>query len=226
MELVTVHRTPLNDFRADVDDYFATLSHLIRSAEVTDRDGRTLPISVGFERTATAAHTAHNAGNKIVFIGNGGSAAIASHLAIDFSKNGRMRAMAFNDAAALTCIGNDLGYEEVFAKQIEFHARPGDLVIAISSSGASPNIVNAVEQGRRMGCRVVTFSGFAEANELRHTGDINFYVRSDQYGFVEVAHMSLCHAVLDLDLGWRKQGASSSVVPSGIAWKKAASDAF
>ena len=95
-----------------------------------------------------AAHEAHNAGNKIIFIGNGGSAGIASHLAIDFSKNGGLRALAFNDPSALTCLGNDLGYENVFAKQLEFHARPGDLLIAISSSGTSPNILSAVKEAR------------------------------------------------------------------------------
>ena len=83
-----------------------------------------------------------------MFVGNGGSAGIASHLAIDFSKNGGMRAMAFNDPSALTCLGNDLGYENVFAKQIEFHGRAGDLLIAISSSGRSPNILNAVKAAR------------------------------------------------------------------------------
>ena len=94
------------------------------------------------------AHAAHDAGSKIIFVGNGGSAGIASHLAIDFSKNGGLRALAFNDPAALTCLGNDLGYENVFAKQLDFHARPGDLLIAISSSGRSPNILGAVKMAR------------------------------------------------------------------------------
>ena len=88
-----------------------------------------------------------------MFIGNGGSAGIASHLAIDFSKNGGLRALAFNDPSALTCLGNDLGYENVFAKQIELHGRAGDLLIAISSSGRSPNILNAVEAARCRDCQ-------------------------------------------------------------------------
>ena len=125
-----------------------------------------------------AAHEAHDAGNKIIFIGNGGSAGIASHLAIDFSKNGGLRALAFNDPSALTCLGNDLGYENVFAKQLEFHARPGDLLIAISSSGTSPNILGAVKAARARDCKVVTFSGFTEDNDLRRTGDSIFTSRS------------------------------------------------
>src|SRR6516164_7233197 len=184
--------------------YFATLSRLILATEVTDEAGHSLPLDQAFEKVAAAAHSIHDAGNTIMFIGNGGSAGLASHLAIDFSKNGRLRSLAFNDASALTCLGNDLGYENVFAKQLEFHARPGDLLVAISSSGRSPNILGAVKMARQRDCKVVTYSGFSESNELRRTGDVNFYVRGQdmEYGFVEVAHLALCHAVLDIDMGW------------------------
>ena len=109
-----------------------------------------------------------------------------------------VRALAFNDAAALTCLSNDFGYEYVFAKQIEAHARPGDLLIAISSSGRSRNILAAVHQARLSGCRVITCSGFDDDNELRRLGDVNLYVRSHAYGVVEIAHLTLCHAMLDL----------------------------
>jgi D-sedoheptulose 7-phosphate isomerase len=169
---------------------------------VTDRSGRTLTLDHAIDWMRKAAHETHDAGNKIVFVGNGGSSSIASHLAIDFSKNGGMRAQAFNDAAALTCLGNDLGFENVFAKQIDLHARPGDLMVFISSSGKSPNILAAVAVARGRDCRIVTLSGFGEDNDLRRTGDVNFYIRACEYGFVEISHLSLCHAVLDLDMGW------------------------
>jgi D-sedoheptulose 7-phosphate isomerase len=188
--------------RDRIEPYFDTLLGVIREAQCSDRQGAALPLHQAFERVRGAARAAHAAGNTITFVGNGGSAAIASHLAIDFSKNGGMRARALNDGAALTCLGNDLGYEHVFAKQIEWHARPGDLVVAISSSGRSANILNAVEAARARDCTITTFSGFREDNELRRAGDVNFYVRSGQYGFVEVAHLALCHAILDLDMGW------------------------
>jgi D-sedoheptulose 7-phosphate isomerase len=188
--------------RDRIEPYFDTLLGVIREAQCSDRQGAALPLHEAFERLREAARSAHAAGNTITFIGNGGSAAIASHLAVDFSKNGGMRARALNDGAALTCLGNDFGYEHVFAKQIEWHARAGDVVVAISSSGGSANILNAVEAARGRDCTVATFSGFREDNELRRAGDVNFYVRSDQYGFVEVAHLALCHAILDLDMGW------------------------
>jgi D-sedoheptulose 7-phosphate isomerase len=188
--------------REQLHDYFHTLSQLLCGTEVTDGAKRTLALEDGCRWVRQSAHATHDSGKKIIFIGNGGSAGIASHLAIDFSKNGGMRAIAFNDPAALTCLGNDFGYENVFSKQIDFHACPGDLLIAISSSGKSPNILEAVAAAKTRECRTVTLSGFTDDNELRRSGDINFYVRSSQYGFVEVAHLALCHAVLDIDIGW------------------------
>jgi D-sedoheptulose 7-phosphate isomerase len=185
-----------------LQQYFGTLADLLRGTEVTDRMSKTLPLDEGCEWLRRTAHEAHDAGNKLIFVGNGGSAGIASHLAIDFSKNGGLRSLTFNDPAALTCLGNDLGYENVFARQLDFHARPGDLLIAISSSGRSPNILSAVKAARTRDCKVATFSGFKEENELRRRGDVNFFVRSREYGFVEVAHLTLCHAVLDIDMSW------------------------
>lgn len=140
-------------------------------------------------------------GNKLIFIGNGGSSAIASHMATDYSKNGKLRAMAFNDSATLTCLGNDLGYENVFATQLDWHARPGDLLIAISSSGKSPNILKAVKVARARECSIFTLSGFEADNPLRTMGDVNIHVPSNEYGFVEIIHLSICHCILDFSMG-------------------------
>lgn len=192
------------DYVAGLDRYFKNLESLLRNSEATGLAGSKMSLAEGCEWFRQAAHDAHDGGNKIIFIGNGGSAGISSHLAIDFSKNGGLRALAFNDASALTCLGNDLGYENVFAKQIEFHGRPGDLLIGISSSGRSSNILNAVKMARSRDIKVVTFSGFTPDNALRGVGDVNFFVASKEYGFVEVAHLALCHAVLDIDMGLGK----------------------
>jgi D-sedoheptulose 7-phosphate isomerase len=192
------------DYAAGLDRYFKNLESILRNAEATSLSGSKMALADGCEWVRQAAHDAHDSGNTILFVGNGGSAGIASHLAIDFSKNGGMRAMAFNDPSALTCLGNDLGYENVFAKQIEFHGRPGDLLIGISSSGRSANILNAVKMARSRDIKVVTFSGFTPDNALRGVGDVNFFVAAKEYGFVEVAHLALCHAVLDIDMGLGK----------------------
>jgi D-sedoheptulose 7-phosphate isomerase len=182
--------------------YFDALDRVTRNAECTAGNGETISLQDAFARVRDAAHAAHDRGAKLMFVGNGGSAGICSHMATDFSKRGGLRSTAFNDGAALTCLGNDLGYENVFAKQIEWHGRPGDLLIAISSSGRSRNILNGVEAAEAQGCEVATFSGFEDDNPLRKKGDVNFYVRSRHYGLVEVAHQALIHAILDLDTGW------------------------
>ena len=182
--------------------YFSQLGALPLAAQVTGLDGRAIALEEFFDDAIGRVRAAHATGNTLIFIGNGGSAAIASHMAIDFAKNGGIRAVAMNDASALTCLSNDLGYERVFAKQIEMHARTGDVLIAISSSGNSENILRAVGAARDKGCAVITLSGFSANNALRQRGDLNLYVSSGEYGFVEVTHLSLCHALLDIASGW------------------------
>ena len=157
-----------------------------------------LDMQKGFEWVAETARNAHNSGNKVILIGNGGSAAIASHHAIEFLKNGGIRAQALNDLAALTCLSNDLGYANVFSEQLKTQGVPGDMLIAISSSGQSVNILKAAEVARTNRMKIATFSGFQPDNLLRGRGDVNFYVNSNQYGFVEVAHHALIQAILDI----------------------------
>lgn len=135
---------------------------------------------------------------RVFFIGNGASAAIASHMAADWLKAGGMAAQCFNDGALTTCLANDLGYENVFSTPIAAHAREGDLLVAISSSGESENIIRGVDAADCLGCYVVTLSGKKPDNRLRKLGDVSFYVPSDHYGTVEVCHHAICHAILDL----------------------------
>jgi D-sedoheptulose 7-phosphate isomerase len=197
-----------------VNDYFETLGRTPQSAKVTDWSGADVTFSNFFQRLIDWTRATHDAGNSVLFVGNGGSAAVASHMAIDFSKNGGIRAQAFNDASALTCLANDFSYDEVFSEQIKMHAREGDLLVAISSSGGSKNILNAAAAGRAKGCRVVTLSGFNADNPLRKTGDLNAFVPSAEYGFVEISHLSLIHAVVDLAAGWPKwKSAADPVEP-------------
>jgi D-sedoheptulose 7-phosphate isomerase len=185
----------------DLQSYFVTLSDLLCHVEVTAQAGQRMELADAATALMAAARATHAAGNKLIFVGNGGSAAIASHMATDYSKNGDVRSIALNDASMLTCLGNDLGYDRVFAKQIELHARAGDLVIAISSSGRSANILNAVDAATAAGCTIATMSGFTPDNPLRRKGKWNFFVASDRYGFVEIGHLTICHAVLDFLCG-------------------------
>lgn len=187
--------------QGQIEAYFRTLGGLGARTEVSDREGAPLALSDATARMLGAARRAQQAKARIFFIGNGGSAGICSHMAIDWTKNGGFSALALNDGAALTCIGNDLGFENVFAKQVEMHGRGGDLLIAISSSGNSEDILRAVAAARTARMEVITLSGFKPDNRLRRLGDLNFYVPSERYGFVEISHLTLCHCVLDLAMG-------------------------
>ena len=185
----------------ELRNYFTALSDVLVAAQVTSADGDKVDYADAANQVIARAISAHQAGNKLIFVGNGGSAAIASHMATDYSKNGNVRALALNDGAMLTCLGNDLGYDQVFAKQVELHSRAGDMLVAISSSGRSASILNAASVARSNGCSVVTLSGFDPDNPLRRLGDLNFFIASDRYGFVEIAHLTICHAVLDFLCG-------------------------
>ena len=117
-----------------VEAYFRDLAGVRRAVAVTTAEGTLLSFGESVELVIMQALAAHGNGRKLMFIGNGGSAAIASHMAIDYWKNGGIRATAFNDAALLTCLSNDYGYEQVFAKPIEMMSQAGDLLIAIDDA--------------------------------------------------------------------------------------------
>lgn len=184
------------------DAYAAILRSNFLEAAVTAR-GRPIALADGLAHAVALARRHSRGGRKIVFIGNGGSAAIASHMSTDYWKVGHLRAVAFNDSSLLTCIGNDYGYPCVFEKPVEMFARRGDLLVAISSSGRSENILRGVAAARRRGASVMTLSGFAPDNPLRGLGDLNFYVSFDDYGPVEIAHLTLLHYVLDRHVATR-----------------------
>ena len=139
--------------------------------------------------------------NKIILIGNGGSAAIASHLSVDFTKVANIRSINFNEADLLTCFANDYGYEKAFQKAIEFYSEKGDIVIAISSSGKSKNIINAVKYAKKIKLKTITFTGFEKDNPLKKLGNINFWIDSKAYNIVEIVHQTLLLSIVDYLVG-------------------------
>jgi D-sedoheptulose 7-phosphate isomerase len=182
--------------------YFNVLNDAMRGIEATDAEGGRIQTGAAIDRFIALIRAAAADGFKAMFIGNGGSAAIASHMANEFTQNGKLRSMALNDAAALTCLGNDEGFENVFAGQIDMHGQRGDVLVAISCSGESPNILNGVNAALGRGIAVVTVSGFDPNNRLRGLGAVNFHVPSGEYGIVEVSSQALLHAALDIAMGW------------------------
>ena len=138
---------------------------------------------------------------KIILIGNGGSSAIAEHMAVDLTKNAGLRATAISGSPMLTTFANDFGYEKVYQKAIEAFGDEGDVLIAISSSGTSKNILNACAAGRAKNMSMITLSGFDADNPLRKLGDINLWVNSRAFGYVEMIHNSLLHYINDAIIG-------------------------
>ena len=149
---------------------------------------------------------ARDSGRKLMLAGNGASASIASHLATDFAKQGGVRAMAFNDANLITALGNDCGYENWIARAVEIYADPRDILVLISSSGRSPNVVNAARAAAARGLYVAAFTGFDADNPLGAAADINFWVDSRAYNIVECTHMILLAGIVDLLVGRSEYG--------------------
>jgi D-sedoheptulose 7-phosphate isomerase len=187
--------------------YVRTVADGLRDMTVTDRAGTELDTETAVRRWVQMTRDLHERDAQLYLIGNGGSAAMASHMAADACKNGHLRAMALNDFAMLTATGNDLAYAEVFALPLERLARRGDQLVTISSSGNSPNVVRALETARRVGMESVTLSAKGADNQSRGLGDLNFYVPVTRYGWAESAHQILLHYWFDQYLHLHRDGA-------------------
>ena len=141
-------------------------------------------------------------GNKSIIVGNGGSAAIASHFAVDLTKNAKVRCINFNESDLITCFANDYGYEHWIEKAVEFYGDEGDVFIGISSSGSSDNILNGCRAAReKKFSKVITLSGMNSENPLRKLGDINLWVNSKAYNHIENIHQFWLLAIVDVIIG-------------------------
>ena len=127
--------------------------------------------------------------NKIILAGNGASAAISSHLAIDFTKAAGVRAVNFNESSLLTCFSNDFGYENWIKRALQYYLLPGDIIILVSSSGKSKNIVNAARFLRNKKNKLITLTGLNIKNPLKKLGNLNFFVNSKNYNVTESTHL-------------------------------------
>ena len=151
---------------------------------------------------ALSLNKMHSRGNKAIIVGNGGSSAIASHFSVDLTKNASVRCINFNEADLITCFANDYGFDNWIKHAIDFYGDAGDILIAISSSGKSKDIINGCNSARKNNfSTIVTFSGFDENNPLKECGDLNFWVNSKAYNFVENIHQFWLLAIVDLIIG-------------------------
>ncbi len=179
-------------------EYLDQLARCLRDTKVYDRQGTAVE---GYEEAIECMvqlfSTVKQAKKNVFFIGNGGSAAIAIHMTADFMKNGGMRTVSLYNNSVMTCMANDYGYENVFSSPLELLAREGDLLVAISSSGNSPNIVNAVNTALKKGMQIITFSGFRRENRINSMGDYNVHVPVSHYGIVESIHNLILQQMVD-----------------------------
>ncbi|MCR5796426.1 MAG: SIS domain-containing protein [Eubacterium sp.] len=176
-----------------MDGYLDELIENLKNTRITSKEG-----DVTIQDLVEGFTDVKKRNGKVFFVGNGGSAAIAMHMTADFMKNGGIRTYSLYDSSVVTCLSNDYGYDDVFSRQLEFLASEGDLIVAISSSGKSQNIINAIEAARKNKAQVFTLTGFKENNSVRSMGDINVYVPIEKYGIVESIHNLILQEIVDV----------------------------
>ena len=183
-------------FHRHLTTHVTELSSALTQAQFSRLGGTLVDADTGIQGIQTLFEDTRQHDGVVYLIGNGGSAAVASHIMTDLRNVAWMRALTLHESSALTCYSNDYSYEQGFSQQLQSMARAGDLLVAISSSGQSPNIVNAVTSAKNIGCRILTLSGFSSRNNLRFKGDLNVWLNSSDYGIVETGHLFFLHHLM------------------------------
>ncbi|MEX1367233.1 MAG: SIS domain-containing protein [Nannocystaceae bacterium] len=180
----------MSELRTFIDDYYRRFTEVLSSF---DRDN--------LERVAEIFETVANAGGTLWVAGNGGSAAISDHTVCDTTKgthvdgHAPIRSVSLaSNGPMLTAIGNDIAYAEVFRQQLKYYLQPGDAVLVVSSSGNSPNVVNACQYAKEQGVPTIAFVGFS-GGKLKDLADCVLHVPIDNYGIVEDTHQSFIHVL-------------------------------
>jgi len=174
-----------------IKDYLSRYNKSLLQTDVSDKLIKMKQMLLEIQKTE----------KKVIVAGNGGSAAMASHVAVDFTKQGGIRTVNFNEPDLITCFANDYGYEHWVAKAVDFYGDDGDMVILISSSGSSTNMINAAQTAKKKGLTVITFTGFSIDNPLKKEGELNFWLDSRAYNIVENTHQIWLLMVCDLVIG-------------------------
>jgi len=180
-----------------IKKYIQNIFDVLNNTQVTDYLNKKLQLNIATDQIVNYIIQTKKSNNKIMVIGNGGSAAIASHAQNDLCKAVGVKSLVFTEQPLLTALSNDNGYKNAYQNLIELWAEKDDLLFAISSSGNSENIIKAISAAKQRGCQIITFSGFMPDNVIRKTGNLNFYINSIQYGSVEMAHSILLHYLTD-----------------------------
>lgn len=157
-----------------------------------------IPLEDGMKLVSDELLALREKGGSLWWVGNGGSAAVCSHLSQDVLGKLKIKSIALTDAALLTCGANDFGYENVYVHPLNILMTEGDLIIAISSGGNSQNILNACELAKARNVKIISLSGFSDQNKLKNLDHfLHFHLNSDSYGHVEVGHELLLHCIIE-----------------------------
>ncbi len=188
------------------NEYVAEISKQLSALSIRNGKGESLPADKGFDEWLKLTWEVKQNHKIVYLIGNGASAAMASHFGADLAKNGHLHTQVLTDPSMITAISNDIHYDQVYVFPLSMWAREGDMLVAISSSGGSPNILKAVEEAKKHKMIIVTVSGMKENNPLRSAGTLNFYVPAGTYGYVESTHSVILHHWMDLVESRQKNG--------------------
>jgi len=199
-------------WKKKIDKYFTCLERL----SVLDKHGTEIRPETAFQKWMSQTHRIATSKKTVFFIGNGASASMSSHFATDLAKNASIHTRTFYDLSEMTAIANDICFEEVFAEPLRLWMEPGDMLIAISSSGQSHNVLRAVETALEIGGYVVSLSAMRPENRLRSMGVLNFYVPAQTYGVAETCHAAVLHHWTDMVAARAKCERSRSTVRNAI----------
>ena len=184
--------------------YLDETAGCLRSLAASDGEAKLLDNENAFALWTDLTLQAREQKKTIFLIGNGASASMASHVAADLAKNAHVHTEVFTDLALITAIANDISFDEVFAEPLRRRLKPGDILVAISSSGKSANILSAVCATKKLGGRVITISAMNADNPLRKTGELNLYIPAQSYGMAETCHAALLHYWIDKAVSAKK----------------------
>ncbi|WP_320040106.1 SIS domain-containing protein [uncultured Desulfobacter sp.] len=177
--------------------YLNYLNAMLMETQITDNVGHTYSLDDGVARMVSELIIIRNNGGLLALVGNGGSAAIVDHVHNDLGLSCGMCTLVFTNTPSLTAASNDFGYAAAYERQLACWSDYQGALLAISSSGASENILRAAKKARAIGMKIFTMTGFQQDNPLRKMGELNFYIKSDSYGIVELAHSCIAHCVTD-----------------------------
>tara|TARA_Y100000766_G_C18866989_1_gene586267 strand:+ start:820 stop:1377 length:558 start_codon:yes stop_codon:yes gene_type:complete len=183
----------------DIKNYLNSFSQLVHSDDAENKISNLNELIL---------KKSSNKNFKALIFGNGGSASIADHFAVDMTKNAGIRTLSLNTAPLITCLANDFGYEQWMQKAVEMYHNDNDILFLISSSGNSQNVINACNFANDIGIDTITFTGFNPDNGLRSIGKYNFWVDSKSYNIVENIHQIWILTIVDAIIGKSEYSAS------------------